>query len=342
MVNSATTRLTLAYLAIIMAISLFFSITVYRVSMSSLEEGLRQQTQYFEDHLRFDSSIPSYDYEQLQNSQLSDGRHRIIMNLLGTNIFILVLAGAGSYWLAMRTLRPIEQALDAQSRFTADASHELRTPLTAMQTEIEVALRDKQLKMGEAKELLQSNLEEIAKLRALADGLLSLSRHQSGERVAFSEVSAEQVVGEARDRLALIAQQTKAKIAISGDDFTVDGDAESLVSLFVILVENAIKYSKETPSIRVTLEPRTRSGYVRVIDKGIGIKATDLPYIFNRFFRADTSRSKSTEGYGLGLSIAKQIVDMHSGSIEATSAQGEGTELLVKLPFKQPKSIIPA
>ncbi|HSX48270.1 MAG TPA: HAMP domain-containing sensor histidine kinase [Candidatus Nanoarchaeia archaeon] len=336
MFKSATFRLTAWYLAIIMAISLFFSFTVYNGASRSLEEGLRRQVRVFQiPRLQLDTGIPGL--EQIYNDQLNEGRRRILLDLVRTNLLIIVLGGLGSYWLARRTLEPIEEALEAQSRFTADASHELRTPLTAMQTEIEVALRDGKLKMPEAKQLLHSNLEEIAKLRALSEGLLALSRHQNGEAVPFEEVSLGAVIEEARLRLEPIIQSTGGKLNIGGDDQVVVGERDSLVSLLVILIDNAIKYSKTSPDITISLERQVRSVLVKVADKGIGIKASDLPYIFNRFYRADSSRSKSTDGYGLGLSIAKQIVDMHSGHIEATSVIAKGTTLIVKLPFKQPK-----
>lgn len=335
MFKSATLRLTAWYLAIIMAISLFFSFTLYHGASRSLEDGLRRQARAFQPRFPLDTSLGGPD--QLYSLQLQDGRQRILLDLIRTNLLIMVLAGLGSYWLARRTLEPIEEALEAQSRFTADASHELRTPLTAMQTEIEVALRDGKLKMAEAKELLKSNLEEIAKLRALSEGLLALSRHQNGEAVPFEEVSLLDVIEEARARLEPILQQTDGRLVVAGDDQTVMGDRDSLVSLLVILIDNAVKYSKAAPDITANLEHQLRGVQLKITDKGIGIKASDLPYIFNRFYRADSSRSKTTNGYGLGLSIAKQIVEMHNGQIEASSVMGKGTTMTVKLPFKQPR-----
>ncbi len=102
----------------------------------------------------------------------------------------------------------------------------------------------------------------------------------------------------------------------------------------MILLDNAIKYSKETPNILISIKQDSRKAVVQIKDEGIGIKASDLPHIFNRFYRADTSRSKSTEGYGLGLSIAKQIVDRHKGSINVSSTPGEGSLITVSLPIK--------
>lgn len=332
MFKSSVIKLSAAYLAILMLICIFFSIMVYRVSTDSLEESFQRQTRALQP--RF-GPLPREEFEQLRNEQLAEGRSRIIMNLFGTNVLILVLGGAGSYLLAQRTLRPIEEALDAQSRFTADASHELRTPLTAMRTEIEVALRDKKLKVGEARELLDSNLEEIDKLRELASGLLTLSRQQNGDAIPFSELQLNTIAREAQERLSGVIAKTNTVIKTESDvEYPVTGDRESLIRLFVILLDNAIKYSKETPNILISIKQDSRKAVVQIKDEGIGIKASDLPHIFNRFYRADTSRSKSTEGYGLGLSIAKQIVDRHKGSINVSSTPGEGSLITVSLPIK--------
>ncbi len=338
---SATTKLTIAYLGILMVISLAFSIVVYRSSVAALEEGFLRQARVFQGQPGFNLGMGPPRLNQIRIEELAQAKQDILIDLLGINVAILVLAGLGSYWLAGRTLRPIEESLEAQSRFTADASHELRTPLTSMQTEIEVALRDKKLTIGEAKNLLESNLEEIAKLRALADGLLSLSRYQSGEQVSFTTVSLKEVSKEAMRRLDGVTQHSQAKLAIDAQDVMIQADFESLVSLLVILIDNAIKYSQAKPEVRLGIRGEGKAALIQVADKGIGIKASDIPHIFDRFFRADTSRSKLTNGYGLGLSIAKQIVQMHNGTIKASSTPSEGTLISVKLPVTQPKTILP-
>ena len=134
--RSAAFKLTLSYLALIMMVSIGFSIFVYQISVGELTSTLRRP-------------LPMYYYQsnidELRNQQARHGQINIQNNLILINIVTFIIGGVASYWLARRTLQPIEEAMEAQSRFTADASHELRTPLTAMQTEIEVALRDKAL-----------------------------------------------------------------------------------------------------------------------------------------------------------------------------------------------------
>lgn len=341
MFRSALLRLTVAYLGILMIISIGFSAAVYQVSLNALDESLRLQIQAIERQPRFRLLPNSINFEQIHDEQLANGQQRIFFNLLGVNLVVLLLGGAGSYWLAGRTLRPIEEALETQRRFTADASHELRTPLTAMRTEIEVALRDKKLKLDGAKGLLSSNLEEIDKLRSLADSLLTLSKYQSDGVVEFSKVELLDAVHAAVGRLDGMAKTAGATVKVTGDKVALRGDSDSLVALVVILVENALKYGGAKPQIEVSVRKAGRRAEIAVKDNGVGINSKDLPKIFDRFYRADSSRSKSTKGYGLGLSIARQITDMHSGTIVATSNAGKGTIMTVSLPLTQPKQSLP-
>ena len=306
-------------------------------STREVRSGLQQQTLYFHN-IFVQQFSPDTDLEALRIQQLDLIKQRILWNLTELNLAVLVLGGGASFLLARRTLRPIQDAMEAQSRFTADASHELRTPLTAMKTEIEVSLRDKQLGVGEARELLQSNLEEISKLEALSNGLLRLAQYQQGiAQPKWKAVELASIVPDAIVRV--LAQAQIAKITITADipdKLSVEADAESITELLVILLDNAIKYGRENTAITITAKPRGGDVVVAITDQGIGIKAADLDHIFDRFYRADTSRSKnSTAGYGLGLSIAKQITDIHRGTITADSKLGVGTTFTLSLPHKQ-------
>lgn len=324
-----------------MIISAGFSAAVYQVSVNALDESLRLQIEAIQRQPRFRVLQAPINFDQIYDEQLANGRQRIFFNLLGVNVVVLLLGGAGSYWLAGRTLRPIEEALEGQRRFTADASHELRTPLTAMRTEIEVALRDKGLKLGAAQGLLNSNLEEIDKLRSLADSLLTLSKYQSDGVVEFHAVELREVVDAAVGRLGGMIKQASATVHVGGGNVALKGDQDSLVALVVILVENSLKYSRGKPQINVEISKTGRRAEITVKDNGAGIAAGDLPKIFDRFYRADSSRSKATTGYGLGLSIARQITDMHRGTIAATSEPKKGTTVMVSLPLSQPKQSLP-
>ncbi len=329
MFHSAALRLTLWYLAIIMAVSLMFSGLLFRVSAGDLQRNVNHEIGYFNNFL---GPGDSDNYSRLRQRQLSEDRGHLKANLVLFNVLVLVGGGVASYWLARRTLEPIEQALISQTRFAADASHELRTPLTAIQTENEVAIRNPGLKKEEAIALIKSNLEEVAKLKTLSEGLLRLA-NGNGRIEDPRDVSSKTVVSLAIDRLAKAAEQKNIRLIDKSDDHRLKGDSESLVELFAIFIDNAIKYSSAKSSVIITSRKQHRDVLIDITDKGRGIKQTDLPMIFERFYRTDDSRSKQTAGgYGLGLAIAKKITTVHGGHIEVKTAIGKGSSFIVHLP----------
>ncbi|HET7529176.1 MAG TPA: HAMP domain-containing sensor histidine kinase [Candidatus Saccharimonadales bacterium] len=328
MFRSAALRLTGWYLAIIMIISLIFSVSLYYVSSEDLGRNVNRQIGYFNNLIGPDEAG---DYGALRQRQLNEDLSHLKANLIVFNLLVLLGGGAASYWLARRTLDPIEEALNIQARFASDASHELRTPLTAIQTENEVALRDKSLSKSQAIGLLKSNLEEIGKLKALSEGLLRLAGRQGG--AARGPVSVRDITAAAVQRYLKVADKQQITISDKTSDFNVLGDRDSLTELTAILIDNALKYSHDGSEIVISSFQRGKLGVLEVEDHGIGIKRADLPHIFDRFFRADSSRHKDgADGYGLGLAIAKNIVDAHSGHIEVSSTPGKKTVFKVFLP----------
>ena len=171
MIKSAAFKLTLWYLGIILILSALFSVALYRESAAQLNENAAHQRVAIL-RLPLPDIFENRRTEFLQNmdNQLEQDHNRLLLRLLVLNLATLMLGGGAAYALARRTLRPIQKSMEAQGRFTADASHELRTPLTAMRTEIEVALREKQLSTGEARDLLAANPEERAKRESLSAG----------------------------------------------------------------------------------------------------------------------------------------------------------------------------
>ncbi len=331
--HSATLKLAVGTTLIIVAISLFFSISIYQISARHFRQQVERETSM----VRRFGLPPAFFNDDLlafRKDILDEFRDRAMAQLALFNSAILVLAAAGSYFFARRTLRPIERSVEAQRQFTADASHELRTPLTAMKTEIEVALRNPTFAAENAKKLLLSNLEEIDALTTLSDSLLRLARYEESNGLTFSPAPLASVLAEAQERVDVHAKNKALSIEIRSAQDQVLGDKEALVELFVILLDNAIKYSPEGSSIAVWSEHDGHSIRVSVRDHGQGIRAVDLPRIFDRFYRADQSRSKQhIHGYGLGLSIAKAIVTRHHGKIDVHSVPGEGTTFAVTLRF---------
>lgn len=330
MFHNAALKLTVWYLAIIMALSIGCSVALYHVSRNDLARNNRRQSTFFNGFL---GPSDFNDYNRLREHQLDEDLNHLKTNLILFNFLVLVGGGAASYALARRTLKPIEDSLEAQTRFTADASHELRTPLAAMQAEIEVALRNKKLTKDQAAKLLVSNLEEVAKLKALSDGLLKLAS-ENGNNITREPVSIKKIVAEATARNAKSAGTKKIDIKHNVQDYMIGGDQQGLVELVNILLDNAIKYSPSSSEIKITAAKKDKTVHLSIADQGQGIKASDLPHIFDRFYRSDASRSKNkAKGYGLGLAIAKKIAELHHTTIEVKSAPGKGSIFSVNLPI---------
>lgn len=323
--RSATFKLTAFYTAILMVICIGFSVVLYRTSVDSLGEGMPLGADWRQAIAR-----PS-EFDQLRQVYIDDASHRLASKLVGINLVMLAFAAGVSYYLARRTLEPIEKAMEAQGRFTSDASHELRTPLAVMQSEIEVALRDDGLGKSDLRKLLQSNLEEVEKLRGLSDRLLRLSSAE--KTIDLVPASLEDIAIAATTRVVAQAQAKNITVDNLVKPLQIQADPASLADALVILLDNAIKYSPEGSKITLDSSQNDGQAVVRVVDEGIGIKASDLPHIFDRFYRADTSRtSQNVTGYGLGLPIAQQIVEQHSGLISVTSLPGRGTTFTLSFP----------
>lgn len=330
MFRSATFKLTMWYLALVMAISLIFSGVLYNVASGELSRGLHHES------ARIGSQFPVFQGDPIlrPNADITSGDHRLVLRLIGFNLIVVVGAGFASYWLARRTLEPIEEAHEQQKRFTADVSHELRTPLTALKMESEVALMNDKADKAELRATITSNLEEAAKLETLINNLLRLTKLEAEElRQNFLPISAIQLIEQSVAQLQRIASSRHIIFHKHLTDSITFGDQDSLQQLLVILLDNAIKYSPNGSRIDVTTKPQGNNTEFIIQDYGSGIKPIALEHIFDRFYRADSSRTKAdTEGFGLGLSIAKMIADIHAATITVSSQPGQGTTVMLTLP----------
>jgi two-component system, OmpR family, sensor histidine kinase CiaH len=333
-------KLTTWYLVIIMTISLLFSAASYRNFLLEFQRGLRAQAFHFYPNTTYiepDDLLPlpfittPRIYSTYENQIFIEARDRILTSLGLINLGIFITAGISGYFLAGRTLKPIETMLEEQKRFVSDASHELRTPLTAMTTETEVALRDKNLDLASAKDMLRSNLEEAGKMQSLANYLLKLGKYQNNQqKIQKQKVAISELANNAIKKLAPLAKTKNVMLETKLEKVNAYVNSDSVSELFSILIDNAIKYSKENGKIIIKVSKTAGRASFSVSDFGMGIAKKDLPFIFDRFYRADISRDKNqTDGYGLGLSIAKSIVDMHGGNISVSSKIGRGSTFKV-------------
>lgn len=331
MFESATVKLTLWYVAIVMAISVSFSTVIYAIATHEIDRGLHWQSERIID--RFPGLVER-NPRLVISPEADPSNKRLLGRLIVLNLLMLIGSGLASYWLARRTLEPIEQAHRQQKRFTADVSHELRTPLTALRMQSEVALLNQHAKNKALREVISSNLEEVTKLEAMINNLLSLSRLEADEiQHSFTSVNSQSVINAALEQIEPLATKKKIALNTSGMKHAVlHGDETSLVQLLVILLDNAVKFSPDGATIHLTAKTKKGNYELAIKDNGSGIAKEDLEHIFDRFYQADTARAQ--KGTGLGLSIAQNIANLHQGTITIKSRPGQGSTAIVNLPLE--------
>jgi heavy metal sensor kinase len=232
-------------------------------------------------------------------------------------------------------LARLEAAFRKISRFTADASHELRTPLAVMRTTAEVALRAPERDGAEARAALEQIMAEIERTSHLTENLLLLARADSGAAaLQRHDVDLAMAVAEACAQVEVLARVQGLELTAElPERLHVAGDTHALRRLFLILLDNAVKYTPQGGRIEVTLREHGGDAVGEVRDSGIGIAQHDLPHVFDRFYRADRARSREHGGAGLGLAIARWIAESHGGAIAVVSELERGSRFEVRLPL---------
>lgn len=271
-----------------------------------------------------------------------------ILQRLAQLVWMVGLAGAAAaviagYMVSGRALRPIIRSWRQQQRFVGDASHELRTPLAVIQTNLDLVLSNAEESSLRNLEWVGNAKAEVRRLIRMTSDLLTLARADSQEAVLnVGCVKLGAIVGEVADTMAALAESRGVTLHFPTDlpapdaDFTVYGDANRLRQLVMILLDNALKYTRSGGVITIALDRQPHTVTLRVADTGIGMDAEVIAHAFDRFYRGDRARDRSDGGVGLGLSIAKWIADMHHGRITVQSALGAGTVFHVTLPRPTP------
>jgi len=229
------------------------------------------------------------------------------------------------------TFARLDAAFSQQRQFTSDAAHELRTPVSVMLTQTQTAL-NRERSAAEYRETVESCQRAAQRMRRLIESLLELAKLDAGQQpMKHARFDLAQT---ARDCVALIeplATERHVKISCDLTPLECVGDSERLSQVITNLLTNAITYNKENGEVRVEGETKDASVILRVSDTGLGISAEDLPRVFDRFYRADNSRTSGNTG--LGLAISKAIVEAHGGQIEVTSQPNAGTVFTIRLPL---------
>lgn len=261
-----------------------------------------------------------------------------LSKILVLSLIAGILASAVlGYILAGKSLRPIKEAYLSKQEFLANASHELRTPLSVILLSTET-LKDEINSSFQFQRQVVSGIEDEAqKMNHLVSQLLFLSRtdsHTASIKYEYFNIS--ELISNEILSFEKIAQAKGIELSHAiTPGLKISGDRKQLISVFAILLDNAIKYSKDNGHVYVTLEKnndnKNQSIKLTVKDTGIGIPETELKHVFERFYRFESSRSKETGGYGLGLAIAKEIIDQHKGTIMVNSIDKVGTTFIVDL-----------
>ena len=232
-------------------------------------------------------------------------------------------------------LARLDAAFQEQKRFIADASHELRTPLAVLRGETEVALEQERV-TAEYKESLALIKDEAERLSRIVENLFMLARQPVDAPSMIRErVRLDEVVADCARAAQVLATQKGLRLKIEGSlpAISVDGDDEMLERMLLNLLDNAVKYTPAGGEISIALGSQNGAAHMVVTDTGIGIPAEDQSRIFDRFYRVDKARSRALGGAGLGLSIARWIVEGHGGSLSVESMVGRGSSFTAELPL---------
>lgn len=309
-------RLALSYLAVIMTLSLAFSVIIYAITSVQLNRPLPPG-----EHAQQPPELVERQFNRRLEQRNRETRGSVIISLVVLN-GVMLLVG---YWLSMllarRTLAPIEQAMRVQVQFVSDASHELRTPLTALMTTNEVALRKKTLDEKKARAVFQRNIDEVEKMRELTDNLLQLTQVDN-QQIEKQAVDMAKLVRDTIDRYQPVADKKQVVLDMQVPSVTHVVTVAAVTQILGTLIDNAIKYSPPGSTVVIRLDGQTLS----VVDQGIGIAKQDQAKIFNRFYRSDEARTRGhSSGYGLGLAIAKAVADKNGYQLSVKSETGQGS-----------------
>lgn len=242
-------------------------------------------------------------------------------------------------------LSRIEGAFKRVTQFTADASHELRTPVSLIRTEAELALR-RSRDVGHYRESLEHILREAERTSGLIEEMLALARADSGhaslKMQSLNLASVLRAVAESWGQVAAV-YGLEFRYRISSEDVWITADEAAMRRTVNILLDNAFKYTSRPGGVDLTLQQNNGKAVVSVRDSGIGIPLEEQEKIFERFYRVDKARVRETQGAGLGLAIARWIVQQHAGTIRVVSTSGSGATFCVELPLiAAPARAIPA
>lgn len=268
-----------------------------------------------------------------QLEQISQNHEQLIVVVMASFWILSLLA---SLYLARVSVKPLLESMQKQQNFVENASHELRTPLAVLQNRLETLFRKPEATIMESSESIASSLEEVRNMRLLITNLLNLARRDDGIKPDLGEVQPEFFNTIFTNYEMIATENHKVFHFENRIKRTIITDKLLLKQLMTILFDNAVKYTEEDGEINFVITATDRNLYLTVSDDGIGIPQADKKKIFDRFYRVDKARTRQKGGFGLGLSLAKQIVDALKGSISVKDNKPHGTIFEVKIAIQTP------
>lgn len=334
MFKAAQLKLTFFYSALFLLLFWLFSLGIYTWMEHSFGES-------------YISQVKQKQQDGQNTGQFDDNKTAIVtiagdvaLSQLGNILLILnggllIIIPITSWFLAKRTLSPVQIMHEQQRQFVTDASHEMRTPLSIISGEIEVALNKKR-SAQDYKDTLVSTKEETDRLSRLVENLLFLAREDQGKvKTQMKQVDVIDVMSSilVSFKPKITEKQLRVDFKPPQENIPVLGEESLFYQLFANLIENAIKYTPKKGEIKISFIEKREKVMIQIKDTGIGIAERDKIKIFDRFYRVDSSRSK-TRGYGLGLAISKAIVVRYGGKLLVFSTVGKGSTFIVELPSR--------
>lgn len=257
----------------------------------------------------------------------------LIKAFLTIGVISLVILLIISIYLTNKTIKPLKESFEKQKQFIADASHELKTPLAIIRTNTSVILSNKEANISSNIKWLNYINNQTERMGKLIDEMLTLAKLDNlNEKINFINFNFSDLINNVLLTFEAVIFENNIKLeSYIEEDIHIRGDKENIKKVFIILLDNAIKYTNDNGEIYIELKQDRNKVKLIVKNTGEGIKEDNLEKIFERFYRVDDSRERKTGGYGLGLSIAKSIIDAHNGKIYAKSNLEKDTSFIVEL-----------
>ncbi len=312
--NKPYLKLTFMYASILCLVSIIFSTIIYSNTVNSFNV---RPIEIFYGKV-YSSNEKA---KEAINKRDNEIKKELLFHLIVLDSMIIILGTIGSYFLSKKTLKPIEENLELQMEFISNASHELKTPITIISMENEVLLKQKKHTEDELVDQIKSNLEEVQNLSKLVNILLELARNN---KITLEKVKVFDVANNSINKLSSLAKKKNITILNNITNLEINANKDILEEVMVIIIDNAIKYSDKNTTIKLY----SKNNKIFIEDEGIGIKEKDIKYIFDRFYRGD--KSHSSEGYGLGLSLAKHLTEKMKMKITAYNNHDKGSTFIIE------------